>query len=91
MQHRMTVAQVGIERRQRREFTPDGVVGEALLCELLPPGDDVGAGRVAELFRSAQAGEGLKVGDISLVGAAGMQVGEIGKPLECDQNLWTAG
>ena len=41
MQHGVTVAEIGIERRQGRELAPDGVVGKLLPDELLAPGDSV--------------------------------------------------
>jgi hypothetical protein len=54
--------------------------------KLVAPGDDVGARHGAEVFRPAQAGEGLKVSDVLLVGAAGVGVGEVGEPLELGGN-----
>jgi hypothetical protein len=46
MEHRMSLAEIGIQRRQRRQFAADGVVGQRLTGQILAPGDDVGAGHI---------------------------------------------
>ena len=48
--------------------------------EVVTPGDDVGAGHCAEFFRLRDASEAHEVLDRVFVGAAGLAVGQVGKP-----------
>ena len=58
MQHGMAVAEIIIERRQGREFAPDGVVGQPLPVQMIAPGEDVRPGHLPELVDAAEAGKG---------------------------------
>jgi hypothetical protein len=84
MQHRVSLAEIGVERGQRRQLAPDGVVGKLLRDELLPPCNHMGAGNFPELFRPMHACIRHKVCDVLLIGPSGVGIGEIGKPFE----LW---
>jgi hypothetical protein len=84
MPYRVALAEIGIQRGQRRQFAPNGVVGETLPGELLAPRNDMRTRHVAKRFRLAQTGEGLKIFDVLLVGTSSVRVREIGKPFE----LW---
>ena len=82
MQHRVTVAEIGVERGQRGELAPDGVVGQLLLHEVLAPGDDVDARHVAELGGLPQACEGHEVIEVLLVRPARVGIGQVRKPFD---------
>ncbi len=87
MQHGVAFAEIGIEGGQRCQLTPNGVVGELLLHELLTPGNDVCLGNLPELLRSMHAGIRHKIFDVLLIGPPSVGVGEVGKPFKLGGNL----
>ena len=87
MQHGIAVAEIGIERRQRGEFAPDGIVRQVLNHELFPPSDYMRPCYVAELLRMAQAREGHKVFDVLPVGPARICIGEVVEPFDLRRHL----
>jgi class 3 adenylate cyclase len=76
----LTVAEIGIERGQRGELPPDGIIGQSLPDELVAPGHHMSARHVAELLRVPQACEGHEVVEILPVGPPRIGIGEVGKP-----------
>lgn len=64
------------------ELAADRGRGETALLQMLAPGEDMGAGHLAELLRCLQAEEGAEVFEVAPVGAAGARVVEVGEPLD---------
>src|SRR5262249_42932885 len=82
MRHGVLLAEIFVERGGGRELAADGGRRELALGESVAPGDDMGAGDGAELFRPGDAGEAAEVGDVVAVGAAGSGIMNISEPFE---------
>ena len=80
-------AEVVEQGRERRELAADAGVGEPAALQVLPPGDDVGAGDRSQPGDAAKAGKGDELLDIDLIGAASFRVGEVGEPFEFGGNV----
>lgn len=80
MQHGMAVTEIIIQGGQGREFTPDGVVGQAPALQVIAPGEDMRPGHLPQLLGAADAGKGEKLPDIPLVILTSIAVAQIGEP-----------
>ena len=87
MQHDMAVAEIIIERRQGREFAPDGVVGQAPALQVVAPGEDMRPGHLAELVDAAETGKGDELPNIPLIILTGVAVAQVGEPLGFRRNV----
>jgi hypothetical protein len=87
MPHRMLVAEIRIEGRQRTWHVPDGVVGDRLTGQVPARDDGMAPRDAAELFRPAQTREGLRICDVLPVGTPGVCCVEVGNPFELVGNL----
>jgi hypothetical protein len=87
MQHGMAVAEIIIERRQGREFAPDGVVGQPLPVQMIAPGEDVRPGHLPELVDAAETGKGDELPNIPLIILTGVAVAQVGEPLGFRRNV----
>src|ERR1700722_15576503 len=81
MGHRILVAEIFEQRRQRREPVSDRAAAEASAREFVAPGDDVRARDDPKFFRPADAGKAHKVLHGGFVRATRARVRKIGEPL----------
>jgi len=70
------------ERGQRLELPPDRRWRKMPALKALPPGNHGGSDDGAECLGADSARKRAAVGDVELVGQAGLLVGEVGKPPE---------
>ena len=88
MRNGVAFAEIVEQRGQRRETVTDGRITPRLTAsgqarpQIVAPGDDMRARHRPKLFRSADAGELHEVLHRVLIGAAGVPVGEVGKPFD---------
>ena len=81
MRDGVALAQVVIERSQRRQLAPDGGTGQALLLQMGAPGQDMTSGPRPEFLRLHDAGERHEGFQVVFIRAPGLRAIQVGKPL----------
>jgi hypothetical protein len=80
-------AEILEQRRQRREMMPECSAAKLTALEIVAPGDHMCPRHGAEFLRPQDTGETHEFADRVLVGAPGMDVPDIGEPLELGRDV----
>ena len=83
----VAVAEEIERRRERRQAVPDRAAAQAAAGEVVTRGDDVGTGYGVELGGLGGAREAYEVAYGGLVGAAGLEIGQVGEQLRLGRHL----
>lgn len=76
------LAQISKQRGERRELAPDARLREPSSFQVFAPGDQMRTGHRSKVLWLVETRKGGEVFHIIAVGAAGLGVWEIGKPLQ---------
>ena len=76
------VAQILKEGREGSQRPADARIRLLTRKQRIAPGDHMRAGDEPQLLRGAESDKAHKVGDIALIGAPGLLIADVGKPLD---------